>query len=118
MTRARTLDAVIGIERRLRAAAVAAAALAAEAADRRRQNRQARAGDMQRFNTSPSQNSFACAVATARGSMLTLACIALGARQRAAEESARTAREAVIPWAQIRAGLERRRARLASKSRA
>jgi len=115
VTRARTIETVSGIERRLRAASVAAAALAVEAADQQLRNRQARAVDLQRFNTSASQNSFACAVAAARRRLLTLACIKLGARQQAADESARIACEAVVPWSQLRAGLERRRARQLSR---
>ena len=116
MTRVRTLEAISNIERRLRAASLAAAALALDVADERRQNRHAFAGEIQLFNASATRNSFTCVVAAARRAMLTRACVRLAAHQRAADETARLAREAVIPWAQIRAGLERRRARQAAKS--
>ncbi|HEY5094894.1 MAG TPA: hypothetical protein VII69_07270 [Candidatus Eremiobacteraceae bacterium] len=116
MTRTRTLEAVSGIERRLRAASSAAAALAREAAHHRRHNSLAFAGDIHHFNASASRSSFACAVAAARRTMLTLAGAHLAARQLAADETARLAFEAVIPWSQMRAGLERRRARRAAKS--
>lgn len=114
--RSRTLEAVSGIERRLRAAAQAAGAFASEIERQRRQNHSASARDIQEFNAVTAQSSFACAVAAARRTMLTLGGLNLAASQRAADETARLAREAAIPWAQIRAGLERRRARQVAKS--
>jgi hypothetical protein len=48
--------------------------------------------------------------------MLAIAEEVLAARQQAADDAARAARAAVLPWAQIRCGLERRCVRQAAKS--
>lgn len=116
MTRSRTLEAVSGVERRLRAEASVAAALSTATACRRRHIRAAFARDIDRFNAPASRSAFACAVTAAHRTTLSRAEALLALRQQAADEALRAACEAVLPWAQIRCGLERRRARLAAKS--
>ena len=118
MRRSRTLEAVREIERRLGAHASIAAALAVEAAVRRGVNRAALASDLLTFNARASQSSFACAATAMYRTALTIAHMDLAAREHIAVEAARTAQEAVLPWAQLRCGLERRRERLAARSSA
>jgi hypothetical protein len=116
MTRSRTLEAVSGVERRLRAEASVAAALSTATARQRGHNRAEFARDITRFNVPATRSAFACAVTAAHRATLSLAEAMLALRQQAADEALRAACEAVLPWAQIRCGLERRRARLAAKS--
>ena len=115
MTRSRTLETVGEVERRLRAVASIAAALAVEAADRQRRNRIEFTRDLHAINAGASRTAFACAASAHHRIVLAATDVGLLARRQAAEESARVAREAAVRWAQIRCGLERRRARLAVK---
>jgi hypothetical protein len=118
MRRSRTLETIGEIERRLRAHASITAGLAVEAAGRRGVNRTAIESDLQSFNARASRSSFACAATAMYRTSLTIAGIELAAREHIAVEAARTAQEAVLPWAQLRCGLERRRERLAAKTSA
>jgi hypothetical protein len=115
VTRSRALEAVAEVERRLRAQARAAAALASDVAVMRRRNGIARRRDLEQFNLLMTRSAFACAASAARRTLLFVVDAALGHQQSAADESARLAQAAIVPWAQMRRGLERRAARRVTK---
>jgi hypothetical protein len=71
---------------------------------------------LQAFNTSGVRSAFACAAAESHRAALTGRDVALADRQREADSRLQSARDALLPWAQIRCGLERRRTRCAAKS--
>lgn len=116
MTRSRALEAVAAVERRLKAAVIVATGIAREVAGHRRRNHAAFARSLQAFNTCGPRSAFACAAAESHRAMMTRRDLDLADQQRVTEENVQAARDAVMPWAQIRCGLERRRVRLASKS--
>jgi hypothetical protein len=88
--------------------------IARDFAGRRHRNHRSIGRALQAFNVSGLHNAFACAVVESHRSMLTMRDRALADRQRDADERVWAAREAMMPWAQMRCGLERRRARLAA----
>ena len=118
MTRSRTLEAVAAVERRMKAALVAATGIARDVGGHRIRNRTAIGRALQSFSACGLRSAFACAMAESHRAKLSTLDAALADRQQAADERVQAARDAVLPWAQIRCGLERRRARLAAKTSA
>ena len=111
MRRTQALAAVTSVERRLKAQAAAAQAVALEVAALRHRNRAARARNLYLFNAGAPLSAFVCAVGESHRSGLESEAVLLAARQRIVDDAARAAVAAVVPWAQIRCGLERRVAR-------
>ena len=116
MKRSRALEAVAAVERRLKAAVAVATGIARDIAGRRHRNHRSIGRVLRAFNISGLRSAFACAVVESHRAMLTTRDRALADRQREADERVQAARDAMLPWAQMRFGLERRRARLAAKS--
>jgi hypothetical protein len=116
LKRSRALEAVGAVERRCKAEVAAAAGIAQDIAGRRRLNHTAIGRALQNFNTGGLRSAFACAAAGSHQAKLATLDIALAIRQREADERVNAARDAMLPWAQIRCGLERRRIRSAAKS--
>jgi hypothetical protein len=114
LKRSRALEAVAAIERRLKAEVAAAAGIARDVAGHRHRNHRLLGRALRAFNISGLRSAFACAAVESHRAMLTTRDRALADRQREADERVRAAREAMMPWAQMRCGLERRRARLAA----
>lgn len=118
MRRSRALEAVGAVERRLRAEASAARCIALEAAAFLQCNRAAFARNLQFFSADTTRTAFACAAAESHRSVLSALAASLAARQRTVDDAAQAAVDAVVPWAQIRCGLERRIARRAADNAA
>jgi hypothetical protein len=98
----------------MKAQALAAQALAVEAAALRHCNRAAYTRNLHFFNAGAARSAFVCTVSESHRSVLTLESARLAFRQRTADDAACAAVDAVLPWAQIRCGLERRVARRAA----
>ena len=115
MKRSHTLDAVAAVERRLKAAVAAAAGLAREIDGQRRHNHAAIGSALHGFNACGLRSAFACAAAQSHRTLLTNRDFVLADQILEAERRVQTARDAAMPWSQLRCGLERRRRRLAAK---
>jgi hypothetical protein len=116
LKRSRALEAIGAVERRCKAEVAAAAGVAHVIAGHRRRNHTAIGWALQSFNTRGPRSAFACAAAGSHQARLAALDIALAHRQREADERVNAARDAVLAWAHIRCGLERRRIRSAAKS--
>jgi hypothetical protein len=116
LTRSRALEAVSAIERRCKAEVEAAARIARDIVGDRRSNHAAIGRALQTFHSRGLHSAFACAAAGSHRAMLTALEIALARRQREADDRVEAARDLMLPWAQIRCGLERRRNRCAANS--
>ncbi|HEY7982354.1 MAG TPA: hypothetical protein VID19_12800 [Candidatus Eremiobacteraceae bacterium] len=115
MKRSHALDAVTAVERRMKAAVAAATGFAREVTGLRRRNRTAIGRAIQAFNSRGLRSAFACAAAQSHRTLLSNLDFVLADRMREADCRVQTARDAAIPWSQLRCGLERRRLRLAAK---
>jgi hypothetical protein len=98
----------------LKAQASAAQALAVGAEVLRCRNRAAYVRNLLFFSAGTARSAFACAAAESHRSALTIESAYLAVRQRTVDDAARAAVDAVLPWARIRCGLERRTARRAA----
>jgi hypothetical protein len=116
LKRSRALEAVTAVEQRMKAAVAAAAGIANVVAGHRRRNRSAAGHALKAFNACGSRSAFACATAGSHRAMLSMIDVALAGDEREADERVKAARDAMMPWSQIRCGLERRRSRFAAKS--
>jgi len=112
--RSRALAAVSAVERRLKAHAAAARALALEAVALRQRNRAAHARNLFFFIAGAERSAFTCAAGATHRYALVVESARLAVRQQTVDDAARDASDAVLPWAQIRCGLERRIARCAA----
>jgi hypothetical protein len=112
--RSRALAAVSAVERRLKAQASAAQALALEAAGLRHRNRADYSRNLCLFGEGAARSAFVCAASASHRTGLAIEAARLAVHQRTVDDAAHAAADAVIPWAQIRCGLERRIARRAA----
>jgi hypothetical protein len=108
LRRSRALEAVTAVERRFKAEVEAAAGIAREIGSHRRSNHAALGRALQTFNDCGRHSAFACAAAGSHRAMLIARDSALADRLRGADERVEAARDRMLPWAQIRCGLERR----------
>jgi rRNA-processing protein FCF1 len=114
LRRSHALEAIAAVERRMKADVAAAAAIARQIASRRQHNHHMIGHALGTFNIAGLRSAFACAVVESHRAMLTTRDRALADGQCEADARVRAARDAMLPWAQMRCGLERRRARLAA----
>jgi hypothetical protein len=113
VTAPRTLEIVKAMERRARARLMSAALQSRQIEAQRRLVRSESADRLRRFETGRRHCAFSCSIAAARDAADRSEDATLMAEERTASAAQTHAADALLPWARLRIGLERRQARKA-----
>ncbi|HLJ83901.1 MAG TPA: hypothetical protein VKT51_07020 [Candidatus Eremiobacteraceae bacterium] len=111
MSAQRTLETVKAMERRVRARLSSAALRSGRVAAQQRLVRGESAGRLRSFAAGRSHCAFSCSIAAARDAVVHAVDEMLAAEAREADGEQARAAAALLPWARLRTGLERLRAR-------